>query len=116
MLATCREAQAEILICSDANTVFIDSILHAHNLKQFFDNVFTNPAHFDTQGRLNIGPLRRPWPVNKCRKCLVIAVLLLESGDAVAEQAVETATGEVAQAVQGKLEKNAPVLSGIRLK
>src|SRR5690606_12386272 len=42
------------------------------------------------------------------------AVLLLESGDAVAKQAVETATGEVAQAVQGKLKKDAPVLSGVQ--
>src|SRR5690606_33359974 len=66
--------------------------------------------------RRMLSPLHRLRPENRCRNCLIIAVLLLESGDAVAEQAVETAAGQVTQAVQGNLEKYAPVLSGIRLK
>src|SRR5690554_4577172 len=53
---------------------------------------------------------RPPSPENVC---LIIEVLLLETGDTLGEQAAQAAAGQVAQAMQRQLEENAPVLSGV---
>ncbi|ORZ26930.1 putative phosphatase-domain-containing protein [Lobosporangium transversale] len=45
---------SELYILSDANTVYIDTILKAHSIDNLFTKVITNPAAFDEQGRLNV--------------------------------------------------------------
>ncbi|KAF9582566.1 hypothetical protein BGW38_000055 [Lunasporangiospora selenospora] len=45
---------AELYILSDANTVYIETILKAHNILQLFSGIITNPAAFDERGRLNV--------------------------------------------------------------
>ncbi|KAF9927736.1 hypothetical protein FBU30_002939 [Linnemannia zychae] len=45
---------AELCIISDANTFYIDFILKAHGLDGLFTKILTNPAHFDSQGRLHV--------------------------------------------------------------
>ncbi|KAG0320670.1 hypothetical protein BGZ97_013100 [Linnemannia gamsii] len=45
---------AELCILSDANTYYIDCILKAHGLEGVFTKILTNPAHFDSQGRLHV--------------------------------------------------------------
>ncbi|KAF9298598.1 hypothetical protein BGZ88_005815 [Linnemannia elongata] len=45
---------AELCILSDANTFYIDSILKAHGLEGVFTKILTNPAQFDSQGRLHV--------------------------------------------------------------
>ncbi|KAJ2993798.1 hypothetical protein HDV02_002074 [Globomyces sp. JEL0801] len=42
----------EIIIISDANHVYIDTISKAKNIHHYISHVVTNPAHFDDTGRL----------------------------------------------------------------
>ncbi|KAI8894270.1 phosphatase phospho-type, partial [Globomyces pollinis-pini] len=44
----------EIIIISDANHVYIDTISKAKNIHHYISHVVTNPAHFDDTGRLCI--------------------------------------------------------------
>jgi pyridoxal phosphate phosphatase PHOSPHO2 len=44
-----RELGCEIIIISDSNTIFIDHILRENHMLDLFDEVFTNPAHWDEQ-------------------------------------------------------------------
>ncbi|KAG0366309.1 phosphatase phospho-type [Gamsiella multidivaricata] len=45
---------AELYILSDANTVYIETVLKAYNIDQLFTKVITNPAAFDERGRLDV--------------------------------------------------------------
>ncbi|KAI8595540.1 putative phosphatase-domain-containing protein [Dissophora ornata] len=45
---------AELYILSDANSVYIETVLEAYNIRQLFTKVITNPATFDERGRLNV--------------------------------------------------------------
>lgn len=45
---------ADIVILSDANHFFIDTVLDHHQLKPYIAKVITNPAVWDDSGRLNI--------------------------------------------------------------
>ncbi|KAF9984719.1 hypothetical protein BGZ75_003719 [Mortierella antarctica] len=45
---------ADLYILSDANTVYIDTVLKAYKIDHLFTKVITNPAEFDPQGRLNV--------------------------------------------------------------
>lgn len=45
---------SEAIIISDANTVFIECILNECGIRHFFKEVYTNPAHFDSTGRLHV--------------------------------------------------------------
>ena len=56
MLRTLKEAGSEFVIVSDANAIFIREPLDNSNLFNLFDKIFTNPAEFDEQGRLNMSP------------------------------------------------------------
>merc|ERR1719313_1608382 len=44
------------MILSDANTVFIDEFLAYHGIRDLFSEVATNPAEFDSNGRLHVRP------------------------------------------------------------
>jgi len=46
--------KVDIIIISDANSVFIDHILETNGRKNLFHSVFTNPAFFDENGRLSL--------------------------------------------------------------
>lgn len=54
LLKTLDQTKAEAIIISDANSVFIDHILSFHGLKEKINRVFTNPAKFNDEGRLEI--------------------------------------------------------------
>ncbi len=56
MLKSLKDVGAEFVIVSDANAVFIREPLDNTNLGNLFDKIFTNPAEFDEQGRLNMSP------------------------------------------------------------
>ncbi|KAG0293167.1 putative phosphatase phospho1 [Dissophora globulifera] len=45
---------AELYILSDANTIYINTVLKAYNIDHLFTGVITNPAEFDKRGRLNV--------------------------------------------------------------
>ena len=52
----CLSVGAEQRILSDANTVYINTILEARNLTDAFAVVETNPASYDDSGRLHVRP------------------------------------------------------------
>ena len=52
----CRAAGAEQRILSDANTVYIATILEARGLSGVFTTIETNPAAYDDDGRLQVRP------------------------------------------------------------
>ncbi|KAL1924986.1 uncharacterized protein VTP21DRAFT_4640 [Calcarisporiella thermophila] len=45
-------AGVEMVIISDSNTFYIDTILKHYNIAHYFSKIITNPAHFDASGRL----------------------------------------------------------------
>jgi pyridoxal phosphate phosphatase PHOSPHO2 len=48
-------------LLSNSNTVYIDTILEHQGLTKIFDEIVTNPAHFEKDGTLN---LSRRVPAN----------------------------------------------------
>lgn len=49
-----NSGQCEIIIISDANTVFIKTVLTRNHLNDYVYKIFTNPAEFDSNGCLQI--------------------------------------------------------------
>lgn len=49
-----RDGGFEIIIISDSNTEFIEWHIDDHNIKEQICKVFSNPAEFDKDGKLNI--------------------------------------------------------------
>jgi len=60
------EKNCMVKILSDSNTVYIDTILEASNVKHHIGETVTNPAHFSAEGRLRVGPYQ---PVNHRHNC-----------------------------------------------
>ena len=60
-----RSCLADAIIISDSNTVFIDCILKGCGIEDVFSEVFTNPAHFDSTGRLHV----QWYHSHQCRTC-----------------------------------------------
>ncbi|KAJ3193051.1 hypothetical protein HK101_005521 [Irineochytrium annulatum] len=48
-----REAGGDVIIVSDANTVYIDEILRYNGLRECVAEIVTNPGTWDAAGRLN---------------------------------------------------------------
>lgn len=48
------QESSELIIISDSNYFFIDHILKKLGIRDLFTVIFTNPAHFDEKGLLNI--------------------------------------------------------------
>ncbi|KAK3846336.1 MAG: putative phosphatase-domain-containing protein [Linnemannia gamsii] len=49
-----KEHDSDLYILSDANTVYIETILKAYKIDHLFTGILTNPASFNPQGRLNV--------------------------------------------------------------
>lgn len=55
----------ELIIISDANTVFIDTILKEHGIDKYFTAIYTNPASFHAnENYLQVTPLSRVFNVD----------------------------------------------------
>jgi len=61
-----KSAGAELIILSDANSVFIEVILKAYGCEDVFSEVVTNPGWFEENGRLSV---RRWVPAEKPHGC-----------------------------------------------
>lgn len=61
-----RGARDQIIIISDSNSVFIETVLRKSGMEDAFGEVFTNPAHFDPSGRLHVSP----HSTSKCARCV----------------------------------------------
>ncbi|KAF8946070.1 hypothetical protein BGZ47_001395 [Haplosporangium gracile] len=49
-----KEQGSDLYILSDANTVYIEAVLKTYNIDHLFTGILTNPASFDSRGRLNV--------------------------------------------------------------
>ena len=61
-----KSAGAELIILSDANSVFIEVILKAYGCEDVFSEVVTNPGWFEGNGRLSV---KRWVPAEKPHGC-----------------------------------------------
>eukprot|EP00002_Diphylleia_rotans_P021979 TRINITY_DN4292_c0_g1_i3.p1 TRINITY_DN4292_c0_g1~~TRINITY_DN4292_c0_g1_i3.p1 ORF type:complete len:232 (+),score=40.69 TRINITY_DN4292_c0_g1_i3:221-916(+) len=84
-LSQCHASGSIFYILSDANQVFIETILEANECSQYFQRVLTNPGFFDETGRLNIKPyqdfLVNPHgcplcPLNMCKGSILLSQIL----------------------------------------
>jgi pyridoxal phosphate phosphatase PHOSPHO2 len=62
----------EVIIVSDANSLFINCVLQREHLQNCFAGVFTNPAYFDDESRLRVLPTHKNdtctlCPSNLCK-------------------------------------------------
>lgn len=55
----------DCIIISDSNSIFIDWVLEAAAFHDVFDHVFTNPASFDSSGRLTV----KNYHAHSCTRC-----------------------------------------------
>jgi len=67
-LALVRQRGCTVKILSDANTVFIETILAASSAAVYIDQIITNTAEFTTDGRLTVKPYHQTDP-HACDKC-----------------------------------------------
>lgn len=49
-----KDTQTTFFLLSNSNTVYIDTILEHQGVKDVFDEIVTNPAHFESNGTLNV--------------------------------------------------------------
>ena len=56
---------SDYVIVSDANTIFIDTILEASGVEKPYGTIITNPAWFDESGRLNV----KEYHSHDCSAC-----------------------------------------------
>ena len=68
-VSTANTAGAEQRILSDANTIYIQTILDEHGLAGAFRQVVTNPAAYDAGGRLRVRPHQRTGRAHGCPLC-----------------------------------------------
>jgi pyridoxal phosphate phosphatase PHOSPHO2 len=68
-VAAASAAGAEQRILSDANTVYIGSVLESRGLAREFADVVTNPASFDEAGRLRVSPHQPANEPHRCPNC-----------------------------------------------
>jgi len=69
-----------VIILSDANTVYIDYILQGSNVQSVISDIFTNPAHFEANGRLCVTPYQNNTqcllcPTNLCKGSVLSSYL-----------------------------------------
>lgn len=54
---------------SDANTVYIETLLKFYEMDKLFDLIYTNPAAFDSNGKLVVQPLVSSNNPHGCSRC-----------------------------------------------
>lgn len=66
-----KQPDTELIIISDSNTVFIDSILKHHGIDKYFTHVYTNRAAFNAEGLLELEPyhINTTCPLSPSNMC-----------------------------------------------
>lgn len=67
MIRHLKESSFELIIISDANSVFIDEILKQNGLNGYFSEIYTNQARFDESGRLRVRQFNEDFGEMICR-------------------------------------------------
>ncbi|KAJ3124575.1 DNA-directed RNA polymerase III core subunit ret1 [Physocladia obscura] len=66
MFEAIKSSSGDVIIVSDANSVYIDEILKAKNGRQFVTEIVTNPGSWDASGRLNVERKVKPPAIHGC--------------------------------------------------
>jgi pyridoxal phosphate phosphatase PHOSPHO2 len=66
LLRDLKQNDYDMIIISDANSIFIQTILQQNNLDEIFDKnkIFTNQAYFESTGKLMLNPLNQIYNKN----------------------------------------------------
>ncbi|KAJ3296486.1 hypothetical protein HDU79_006511 [Rhizoclosmatium sp. JEL0117] len=67
MFETIKAAGGDIIIVSDANTVYIDEILKAKNARQYITEIVSNPGTWGPDERLSVTRRVKPPAVHGCK-------------------------------------------------
>lgn len=71
LIKSLKENDYKLIILSDANSLFIETILKENRLSDFFDTIYTNEAQIDSNERLVVKPLNETYNENgEPFKCL----------------------------------------------
>ncbi|KAJ3296488.1 Retinal guanylyl cyclase 2 [Rhizoclosmatium sp. JEL0117] len=71
MFETIKAAGGDIIIVSDANTVYIDEILKAKNARQYITEIVSNPGTWGPDERLSVTRRVKPPAVHGCKGLLI---------------------------------------------
>lgn len=66
LIKSIRNADFDIVIMSDSNAELIRTWIESNNLCQYFNQVFTNPAKFNSDGYLQVEPYSHQTDCNLC--------------------------------------------------
>ncbi|KAI9339875.1 phosphatase phospho-type [Obelidium mucronatum] len=66
MFEAIKSVGGEIIIVSDANTIYIDEILKAKNAREYITEIITNPGTWDETGRLHVTRRIKPPQTHNC--------------------------------------------------
>ncbi|KAI8611110.1 phosphatase phospho-type [Chytriomyces sp. MP71] len=66
MMEAIKAAGGDIIIVSDANTIYIDEILKAKNARELIAEIVTNPGTWDDTGRLHVSRRIAPPLTHGC--------------------------------------------------
>ncbi|XP_029946896.1 pyridoxal phosphate phosphatase PHOSPHO2 [Salarias fasciatus] len=76
--------RVDCIVVSDSNTLFIDWILQAAGLRGAVDHIFTNPAHFNDHGHMEVSGHHshdcQRCPVNLCKRKVLEQYLSQRAG------------------------------------
>jgi pyridoxal phosphate phosphatase PHOSPHO2 len=64
-----QQHQCEMKIISDANIIFIETILKGSKARDFFTEIITNSAYWDEDGRLHVGSYHNSQNPHTCPIC-----------------------------------------------
>ena len=64
LLKVLRENRFELIILSDSNQVFIETILRENRVFELIDKIYTNPSYLDEANNLKIIPFNRVFNFN----------------------------------------------------
>jgi len=59
----------EVHIVSDANQIFIETILQSNKISHHFKSIATNGAHYDESGRMRVTPYHTDTEPHTCKFC-----------------------------------------------
>ena len=69
---------ADIIIISDANTIYIDESLANAGIKDHITEIYTNPAEFSTDGRLKVHPFTQQTDCNLSNRNMCKGKIMLD--------------------------------------
>jgi len=64
LLRLLRRNNYELIILSDSNQIFIETVLRENHVNELFDKIYTNPSYLDESNKLKIIPFNQAFNFN----------------------------------------------------